>query len=59
MIIRVYYKQLGGHIHCRVFTGKARNMTFANCGNLVFSEDEWDMVRNILNSAVEFIKEED
>lgn len=57
MIIRIYYRQLGGHVHCRVFTGVAKNMTFAKSGDLVFSEGEWDAVRNVLNSACEFVPE--
>ena len=57
MIIRMYYKKLGGHVHCRLFTGKAKNMTFAKVGDLVFSETEWDDVRNMLHSAVELIEE--
>ncbi len=58
MIIRFRFQKLGGHYHVRVFTGKAKNMTFARCGELVFSEDEWNDIRNQLNSAVEFVPEE-
>lgn len=59
MIIRIYYKKLGGHIHCRVFLGKAKNMTFNKSGELVLSEGEqWDTFRDILQSAVEFIPED-
>lgn len=54
MIIRIYHAKLGGHVHCRVFTGKAKNMTFAKVGTLVFSVEEWDQIRNQLHSAVEF-----
>ena len=58
MIIRMRYVIVGGHVHCRLFTAKARNMTFAKCGDLVFSLDEWDTLRNVLQSAVEFLPEE-
>ena len=57
MIIRVRYRKLGGHYHCRVFTGIAKNMTFAKCGDLVFAEGEWDMIRKMLTSACEFLPE--
>jgi len=57
MIIRIYYQQLGGHIHCRVFTATGKNMTFGKSGDLVFDEREWDAVRDMLQSAVEFVKE--
>lgn len=55
MIIKFYFKLLGGHYHVRVFTGESDNMTFASCGQLTFDEREWDGLRNVLNSAVRFI----
>lgn len=58
MIIKWYYKKLGGHFHVRCFTGKAKNMTFASNGKLVFDEAEWNDIRNMLNSAVDFIEDE-
>ena len=58
MVIRIRYKQLGGHIHCRVFTAKAKNMTFAKVGDLIFSESEWDNVRDMLQSAIEFLPDQ-
>lgn len=58
MILRMRYVKRGGHYHCRLFTAKARNMTFARCGELVFSEAEWNDVRDALASAVEFVPEE-
>ena len=58
MIIRIRYRKLGGHIHCRVFTAKAKNMTFAKVGNLIFSEEEWPTVVDMLHSACEIIPEE-
>lgn len=39
--ITIYWKQLGGHIHCRVFAGK-RGFTKGKCGDLVFADGgEW------------------
>lgn len=58
MIIRIWYKKLGGHVHCSVFTGAAKNMTFAKAGDLTFSEAEWNMVRDMLHSSCEFIDQE-
>lgn len=37
-VFRVRFEILGGHVHCDVFTAKASNMTFANCGRLVVSK---------------------
>jgi len=57
MIIKFYYAKRGAHWHVRVFTGKSDNMTFASCGELTFSDAEWDDVRNVLQSSVRFIPE--
>jgi hypothetical protein len=40
-MIRIRYKILGGHVHCRVFTGLEHGHTFAKCGDLVFTLEEW------------------
>ena len=58
MIIRMYYSKIGRHVHCRLFTGKATNMTFAKSGDLVFREEEWDDIQDMLHSAITFIKED-
>ena len=58
MIIRIRYLKRGGHWHCRVFTARAKNMTFAKCGDLVFDEHEWNDVRDILQSACECVEDE-
>lgn len=44
-VIRIRWEQVGGHVHCRVFTSRAVNQTFANCGDVVFDEREWPDVR--------------
>ena len=44
MIMRLRYKKLGGHYHCRLFTAREANQTFAKCGDLVFDEREWGEV---------------
>jgi len=58
MHIRIYFKQEGGHIHCRVFTAKAKNLTFAKNGTLVFDEEEWKTVFDMLSQIAEMIEEE-
>jgi hypothetical protein len=43
--VRVKWRQLGGHVHCRIYTaalsGPTRGQTFGLAGELVFREDEW------------------
>ena len=41
--MRLRYRILGGHVHCRVFTGTP-GYTFAKCGDLTFSIKEWPQV---------------
>lgn len=56
MILRIYYAQLGGHIHCRVFLGKAKNMTFQKlCDITLDAGPMWDDFRDMMNSSAEFI----
>ena len=56
--IRIRYKKLGGHIHCRVFTSQnGPGYTYANCGSLVFDEREWPEVQDKL-SRCELINDE-
>lgn len=38
MVFRVRFEVAGGHVHCSVFSAKARNMTFAKCGDLCISK---------------------
>lgn len=53
IIIRWRWRQLGGHVHVRVFTGTMFDGTFAKCGDLTFSEDEWRILGNGIRSARE------
>jgi len=57
--LRVYYKILGGHVHCRVFSGKAPDLTHGKNGDLTFSVEEWggDGVYNAL-SRIADVREE-
>lgn len=56
--MRVRFKQLGGHIHCRVFTAPVPNETFAKNGELVFDEREFEDVRRIMSGA-QFLREDE
>lgn len=58
MHLRIYYMKQGGHIHCRVFSAKAKNFTHAKNGTLVFSEEEWQTVFDMLSPFAEMIEEE-
>ena len=49
--MRVYFKILGGHVHCRVFT------TGSKCGDLVFTVEEWPEVTGFWMSDAQFIEE--
>lgn len=40
MIFRVRYDIAGGHVHCRLFSGKTMNSTFANCGNFCVTKGD-------------------
>ena len=51
MIIRIRFKKLGGHYHCRVFSAPQRGYTYALCGELVFDEREWPEVAEQLGRA--------
>ena len=42
--IRLRYRKEGGHYHCRLFTARGKNLTYAKCGDLVFDEQEWPEV---------------
>jgi hypothetical protein len=47
--IRIYWKLLGGHIHCRVFMSGSMN------GTLVFDEAEWEQWQSRVTA--DFIEE--
>lgn len=46
--IRIRWKKLGGHYHCRMFSTQTKDGTYAMNGELVFDEREWVNVRNML-----------
>lgn len=57
--MRVRYQQLGGHVHCRVFTRTPPTETWASAGELVFSESEWnDILITFECGGAEVLKED-
>jgi len=57
MHLRIYYTKQGGHIHCRVYSAKAKNFTHAKNGTLVFTEEEWPAIYEALNGIAEVLPE--
>ena len=55
-LLRIRYKKLGGHYHCRVFIGVPGN-TFAKVGDLILDEVDWDQIEHMFRSNHEFINE--
>jgi hypothetical protein len=58
VVFRLRFRQVGGHVHCRLFTAKRAGTTFANCGNVVFDALEWPRVRAALADLIEVLPEE-
>lgn len=56
-VLRIRYRILGGHVHCRLFVAPDPDTTFAPCGALVFSLEEWPDVCELLSLAVEILPE--
>lgn len=56
MVFRVRYKLLGGHYHCRIFSAKASDQTFAKMGEVVLRENEFDAFKKCM--IAEFLPEE-
>lgn len=60
MVMRLRYKQFGGHVHCRLFTAPAVGQTYAKCGDLVFSEEEWNDVHVLFEcGGAEVLREDE
>jgi hypothetical protein len=56
--IRIRYAVLGGHVHTSWWSGKTRDTTHGKNGELVFTLDEWALLKEILHDAsVELIEE--
>jgi hypothetical protein len=60
MHFRFRYRQLGGHVHVRLFTGEARERTHDHNGTLAFREDEWRIFVGLhQGDAFEFVHEDE
>lgn len=57
-VLQLRYAMVGGHMRCRLFTAKTPTMTFAKCGDLVFTVEEWGRVHAVLSPVVQFLPEE-
>lgn len=55
--MRIRWRKLGKHYHCRVFSG-IEGQTFAKLGELVLDEDDWKDAGSFFGYAVEFIEDD-
>lgn len=57
---RVYYKTLGGHTYTRWYAGGSPNpnVVMGKCGELVFVNDEWEALCEILRHSTVSILED-
>jgi hypothetical protein len=61
-VFRLRYKQLGGHIHCRLFESSApatRSTTWQKNGELVFDARSWPVFCTLMETAGIDVREED
>ncbi len=56
MVFRLYWRHLGGHVHCRLFAGPQEG-ALGKCGDLVFREDEFELFKQS-SSFIQFRREE-
>ena len=49
---RIRYRVSGQHVHVRIFSAPALNVTFAQNGTLVFSEEEWEAFKQCFTAGV-------
>jgi hypothetical protein len=59
LAVRLRYRVLGGHVHCRVFTAPTIADTFVNTGELTFSVGEWPALRALLAPVAELLPEDE
>lgn len=57
---RFRYEELGGHTHVRVFAGSDLKSTLGKCGDLIFTNEEWQAFRNKLptSASVAYVEED-
>lgn len=57
--LRLRYAKAGGHVHCRLFSARDPRQTYAKCGDLTFSEDEWpDAASRLRHAGIEVLEED-
>lgn len=56
-VFRIRWKQLGGHIHMRVFSAPQPNYTFAKLGDLCCTKAEFHDLQ-LAMAGIQFIEEE-
>lgn len=60
MIFRVRFRQLGGHVHCRVFQAAAPGQTWQKNGDLAFDLPAWEAAHPLLSlCGFDVLPEED
>lgn len=57
-VFRVRYRLLGGHYHCRVFSARASNQTFAKLGELTMDTDDWLTFLEHVGTRWEILRED-
>jgi len=45
-VMRVYWKELGGHTHLRIFVGKESNIHLGKAGEIVMRNEEFAAFRD-------------
>lgn len=57
MIFRIRFRVAGGHVHCRLFSAKSAEFTFACCGSFVVNRGK-EFVALMEKFRAEFIADE-
>ncbi len=48
---RLRWEKVGGHVHVSVWSGTSRETTHARNGTLIFRENEWNNLRELIDNA--------
>lgn len=57
--LRIRWRVLGAHVHCRVLSAPTAAHTFALAGTLTFSADEWLAIVALLGRVAELLPEDE
>lgn len=58
MIFRLRFKQLGGHVHCRLFQALSPSHTWQKNGEIVFDERGWESFAALMHTRIEMLPED-